>query len=250
MLHIQSLDKNKMFMLKLIVDKFFKLILKLKLLANKLAIYSGIIKANTDPNNEKLLNNFITAIIENDLYLVIDSILNNPNQNIVNATVGADLWSPLHFAALLNRVEIIEYLIFYSANPNQSNIAGNTPMHLAAQIGLSEAIKVLLSHQANPYLVNLSGLSSIEVAKQYGFDNIASQMMQPIDNNLERLKKSKLRIRSTNTSRNQQEDPEYTKDLVIYSYDLNKQIKLEAASQIVNPAANSSNSISSKLRPI
>ena len=72
--------------------------------------------------------------------------------------------SPLHYAAMANRVTETEERLAAGDDPNLGDRLGFTPLHLAAQEGSLEAARVLLDHGATIDAVNAFGNTPLFVA--------------------------------------------------------------------------------------
>jgi ankyrin repeat protein len=82
------------------------------------------------------------AISKNDL-VTADLLLKFGLE--VNSQTEEMLRSGLHEAALGNKVELVELLVGWGADPNIADLDRNTPMHFAVDYGYLEVVKGLLS---------------------------------------------------------------------------------------------------------
>jgi len=80
--------------------------------------------------------------------------------------------TPLHVAALLSNVWMTLYLLRHGANPNETDMYGNTPLHYASSIKIRDS---LLRHRADPTIINREGQNPIAYALQTWLDIIYSQ---------------------------------------------------------------------------
>ncbi|CAH1125976.1 unnamed protein product [Ceutorhynchus assimilis] len=58
-------------------------------------------------------------------------------------------YTPLHFAASRNNIEIVKLLLKFKANVHIVDKDGWTPLHLASDLGHKDVVKLLLDHNAN-----------------------------------------------------------------------------------------------------
>jgi ankyrin repeat protein len=82
-------------------------------------------------------------------------------------TQDDDGWTPLHFAARGNSVEIVKLLLEASAAVDVRDAFGNTPLSNAVfnSRGLGDVIKILRACGADPYARNDSGVSPLTLAR-------------------------------------------------------------------------------------
>lgn len=73
------------------------------------------------------------------------------------------LESPIHHAAVVGSISIIELLLANGEQINIQNKRGNTPLHLACMKGRSQVVDYLLSRGANPNLTNRKGFTPMQV---------------------------------------------------------------------------------------
>jgi len=77
--------------------------------------------------------------------------------------------TPLYYAALMDRKDMLELLLAHGANVNApgkqgSGSVGETPLYIAACNGLADVAKVLLAHGADPGIKGPDGLTPLEIA--------------------------------------------------------------------------------------
>ena len=86
----------------------------------------------------------------------------------VNARDRGQSWSPLHFAAQSNRVDIARVLVEAGAEIDAQDGFGNTPLWRAVMSskGRGEMIRFLLQHGADRNLANNSGVSPLALAER------------------------------------------------------------------------------------
>lgn len=72
----------------------------------------------------------------------------------------------LNWAAIGNKVPVIELLVARGASVNEANNSGFTPLHHAAEAGAVEATQALLAAGADRTLRNADGATASEVAQQ------------------------------------------------------------------------------------
>ncbi len=84
---------------------------------------------------------------------------------------GADVnkpgWAPLHYAATLGHIDILNFLLENHAYIDASSPNGSTPLMMAALYGTPSAVKLLLEAGADPRLTNNLGLSAIDFAQRH-----------------------------------------------------------------------------------
>jgi ankyrin repeat protein len=76
-------------------------------------------------------------------------------------------WTPLHFAAQNQAVEIAELLINAGAFVDAQDMHGNTPLSKAvfSYRGDGRLINLLRTRKANPLLKNTHGINAVELAR-------------------------------------------------------------------------------------
>jgi uncharacterized protein len=81
-----------------------------------------------------------------------------------DADVNKTGWTPLHYAATGNHVEVIKLLLENHAYLDAESPNGSTPLMMAALYGGAEAVNTLLDAGADPTLRNTLGLSALDFA--------------------------------------------------------------------------------------
>lgn len=76
---------------------------------------------------------------------------------------------PLHLATVAGQLEIVNYLVEKGADPNTTDIKGNTPLHLATNINKITIANRLLEAGADPNTKNNEGLCPLFIATINGF---------------------------------------------------------------------------------
>jgi len=96
-----------------------------------------------------------------------------------NVTSGPFEWTPLHEAAGLGKVDVMQTLLDSGAKVDARAIDGETPVHIAAQQGEAEAIQVLFDSGADLTAVNDDGETPLHVAVQHigGKDKAAIELL-------------------------------------------------------------------------
>lgn len=79
--------------------------------------------------------------------------------------------SPLHMAASLGRIGIIQYCLAQGASPNKETDKGETPLHLAALAGRHECVLELLKAGGDPEHRNNFNRTPVELAESNEFDS-------------------------------------------------------------------------------
>jgi ankyrin repeat protein len=82
-------------------------------------------------------------------------------------------YTPLHWAAVDGRKEIMEILLKKGASPRALNNVGDAPLHCAAAAGRSEAAKILIIAGADMNGQNGKGERPLTIALDRGHDETA-----------------------------------------------------------------------------
>ena len=102
------------------------------------------------------------AVINNDIESVRRLIANRANVDAVNSTG----WTPLHWAAMHDHHDIVEFLLRSNANVNAVDhlTPGRTPLHVAAMHGHHDIVELLLRSNANIDAVYSYGQTPLHLA--------------------------------------------------------------------------------------
>lgn len=74
----------------------------------------------------------------------------------------------------LNCTSLAKALIVHNANVNAQNfINGDTPLHEAASIGNLDIVELLLNHGADPKIKNYTDATPLDIAEIHGHDEVA-----------------------------------------------------------------------------
>ena len=63
--------------------------------------------------------------------------------------------------------DIISPLLQHGANPNLTDVSGNTPLHWAAQVGEIDGVQTLLKHHANINVQDKQGRTALMLCVEY-----------------------------------------------------------------------------------
>ena len=92
----------------------------------------------------------------------------NNLQNIFYSLLDCNGDTPLHKAAMLYDVTVVELLLLFQADPNAPNDLQQTPFHLACRRGDLEIMNLLLQNGAHLWLVDGAGMGPIHHASRGG----------------------------------------------------------------------------------
>lgn len=87
-------------------------------------------------------------------------------------------WTPLHYAACTDRVDILERLLAGGAPVNAASENGTTPLMMAARYGSEAVLLRLLAAGAQRQAVNQRGMSAADAAEMAGRDSLAKRLRQ------------------------------------------------------------------------
>lgn len=127
------------------------------------------------------------AVIEHDIEQVESLLLAGVNPDVETSSNPSDQDSkapdrrvgqtPLHFAASLNHLGIVEMLIDHGATVDATTSLGYTPMHAAASSGNWKVVEILLRHGAR---INVAaaekGLTPLHMASEHGREYTGTQL--------------------------------------------------------------------------
>jgi len=92
--------------------------------------------------------------------------------------------TPLHYAAMMGRVEVMKYMIEKGANINHVNNTGSTPLHAGSLNGYGTCMELLIDKGADINFKNKYGYTPLNYADSN------SRGHSPIYNNVETLDES------------------------------------------------------------
>lgn len=127
--------------------------------------------ANVNVLNRYESTPLIKAAIKNDVAsakLLLDSG--------ADIELGQKNGTPLMWAALNRRNEMIKFLVANNASVNARDSYGNTPLTNAARAGDLETIQLLLAHGADCHLTTLNGKTAARVAEDSNHKEVAAYL--------------------------------------------------------------------------
>uniref|UniRef100_A0A7M5V2J9 Palmitoyltransferase n=1 Tax=Clytia hemisphaerica TaxID=252671 RepID=A0A7M5V2J9_9CNID len=98
---------------------------------------------------------------------------------------GADIRKPdaenvtvLHWAAINNRIDVVQYFLLKGAIVDQrGGTLNGTPLHWAIRQGLLDMVIMLMRHGADPSLEDNEGCAGIHLAAQFGHSTIVAYLL-------------------------------------------------------------------------
>lgn len=87
-------------------------------------------------------------------------------------------WTPLHYAASKQQIEVAQLLLRKGALANAPAPDGTTPLMMAARSGSSKMVNLLLEHGADPTTLSLNKLSAADWAENNKQTRLAEQLRQ------------------------------------------------------------------------
>ena len=91
----------------------------------------------------------------------------------MGAKADQDGWSPLHYASIKGRANIVRLLLAKGARPNEISPTGDTALILAVQSDSIETVQLLLNAGADPLASNLKAQDAIDMARLKGKEDLA-----------------------------------------------------------------------------
>ena len=91
----------------------------------------------------------------------------------MGAKADQDGWSPLHYASIKGRANIVRLLLAKGARPNEISPTGDTALILAVQSDSIETVQLLLNAGADPLASNLKAQDAIDRARLKGKEDLA-----------------------------------------------------------------------------
>ena len=130
-------------------------------------------KLNNDYNEHESVMLLFDLCEKGDLDQMKPLLLASNDKNPLdpNNTYGTTLF---HHAAILGRLEIVQYLIPLLKDKNPKNEIGSTPLHYAALLGHKEVVKYLLTQVDDAHPINDSGRSPWCLAIEKGHTEVGN----------------------------------------------------------------------------
>jgi uncharacterized protein len=93
---------------------------------------------------------------------------------------SSDGWTALALAGHFGRLEILQILLGYGADPNavSHNLLGNTPLHAAIAGNQREAVALLIRNGANVNATDNGGWTPLHLAAHSGTESIVADLLQ------------------------------------------------------------------------
>ena len=158
---------------------------------NDLATVTSLLQRGFDPNSrDEAGDHGLFLALKSSSWAVADALINAPKIDLEARNAkdesalmiavlkgqlvlaeklidkGADVnkpgWTPLHYAATLGHVPLINLLLDHDAYIDASSPNDSTPLMMAAMYGTPQAVKVLLESGADPTIKNASGLTALD----------------------------------------------------------------------------------------
>lgn len=122
------------------------------------------------------------AINLNDVKAVKDWIENGGNPNSYGS---ADHITPTHMAAAMHRTEVLSLFLANGADPNATDLGGNTTLHHAAANGRAfstedtkmQSLILLIGNGADPEIISKEGLTPAQIALLNNNDILSAQYL-------------------------------------------------------------------------
>lgn len=78
--------------------------------------------------------------------------------------------TPLHWAAKVQDVEILQLLLDFGAEVDLQDFEGATPLHIASDTDSFDCVETLIAHGANPNIRNEFGVKASELMRKRGHE--------------------------------------------------------------------------------
>lgn len=130
---------------------------------------------------------FFKAVKFNQLFLVEEALKINPKYSEQNDYY---LQTPLHWAAKLGYIEMIQLLLKCTTQCNRYDRKMRTPLYFAALYNQKKCVELLINNGGNPHLEDENGNKPENVTDDYGINVILKNV--PDKKFFEINKKSKI----------------------------------------------------------
>ena len=95
----------------------------------------------------------------------------DPNQAI------KDGWTPLHIAACKGQIDVVKLLLHRGANTNMAACHGTTALHMAASSGRKDVVQVILDAGADINMAKQDGKTALSSARASGYRDIVKMLI-------------------------------------------------------------------------
>lgn len=99
------------------------------------------------------------------------------DESVVNSS-DEEGWAPIHSAASIGNLEIMEFLLSKGANANLKNDGGRTALHYAASKGWLKIAELLISHGAKINLKDKVGCTPLHRAASTGNSTLCEFLIE------------------------------------------------------------------------
>nr|XP_042905260.1 uncharacterized protein LOC107454385 [Parasteatoda tepidariorum] len=114
------------------------------------------------------------AAVNNDVDIVEYLVDNGAN---IHAEQFATGMKPMHIASEYGCEKVVDYFLLKGAGVDTTNKFCNTSLHLAASEGKLETVEVLLKHKANIHAADEDGNQAIHLSSKYGHRDVLNFLL-------------------------------------------------------------------------
>lgn len=139
-------------------------------------------RAINKPNIDAQMDDGLTALhlaAQYGIYQVISLLVEHGAQ--VDKLTSKGGWTPIHIAASLGHLNVVQELIKCNANPNICDSAGATPLFIAAQLGNTRIVKFLLSNSQSQSIPFISSVTSLQTFASSKGESVIQRMQEMIE---------------------------------------------------------------------
>ncbi|KTD51454.1 ankyrin repeat-containing protein [Legionella quinlivanii] len=161
---------------------------------NRSLLHAAVTKNNKNALAELILDDVdLNVLDKNGRSALHLACINDARDAAALLLKGGDLvlndtdrlgYAPIHYAAQLNHVGLIELLAKAGANLNQPASGNGTALHLACQNGKMPAVLALIKHGADLNSINADGLTPAQTALGKGHFRIVRALVQARDKSI------------------------------------------------------------------